>query len=142
MASLSTILSKLHPAARAMLPSTEQVFADPERVHDPLQYGKLNISVQHTPSAANYMIPFMMKDFVYPQTQQEHDDLLNRYISTARFNPNWRQMGEQAEREYAKYSDRDSEPRQDIYAASSVIQNIEYDPNRQIATLRMRWQRL
>lgn len=142
MASLSNILSKLNPVARAILPRTEQVFAQSERVHDPLHYGKLNISVQETPSAANYMIPYMMKDFVYPQTQQEHDDLLNQYISTAKFNPNWRQMGEQAEREYAKYSDRDDKPRQDIYAASSVIQNIEYDPSRQIATLRMRWQRL
>lgn len=142
MASLSTILSKLNSVARAILPKTEQVFAEPERVHDPLHYGKLNISVQHTDSPANYMIPYMMKDFVYPQSQQEHDDLLNQYISTARFNPAWRQMGEQAEHEYAKYSDRDEHPRQDIMAASSVIQNIEYDPNRQIATLRMRWQRL
>lgn len=142
MASLSSILAKLNPIARAILPRTEQVFAEPERVHDPLQYGKLNIAVQHTSAPANYMIPYMLKDFVYPQTQQEHDDLLNQYISTARFNPAWRKMGEQAERDYAKYSDRDTEPRQNIMAASSVIQNIEYDPNRQIATLRMRRQRL
>lgn len=137
MASLNTILAKLMPVARAILPRTEQVFAEPERVHDPLHYGKLNISVQHTDSPANYMIPYMMKDFVYPQSQQEHDDLLNQYISTAKFNPNWRQMGEQSERNYAKYSDRDTAPRQDIMAASSVIQNIEYDPSREIATLRM-----
>ena len=136
---IGAILSRI---AKTMLPKVEQVFDQPTRVHDPMHFGKLNISVQHTPAAANYMIPFMLKDYVYPQTQQEHDELLNQYISTARFNPAWRQMGEQAEREYAKYSDRDDRPRQDIHAASSVIQNIEYDPNRQIATLRMRWQRL
>lgn len=135
---LNTILARLNPVARAILPKTEQVFAEPVRVHDPLQYSKkLKISVQQTPGPANYMIPYMMKDFVYPQTQKEHDDLLNQYISTARFNPDWRQMGETAEHEYAKYSDTDDSPRQDIMAASSVIQNIEYDPARNIATLRI-----
>lgn len=135
MASLSTILAKLNPVASAILPKTEQVFSQPERVHDPLQFGKLNIAVKQTSAPANYMIPYMMKDFVYPQTQQEHDDLLNQYISTAKFNPSWRQMGKTAEREYAKYSDVDDKPRQDIMAASSVIQNIKYDPSKEIATL-------
>lgn len=140
--SLNSLLpSSLSSSLSSSLPGVAKVFARTvdlsdedrvnNRVNDPLgSFKDIDIPVQHTSKPAHFMLSAMLKDYVYPQTQQEHDDLLNKYYATRQVNPLWRMQGEEAEKNYPKYSSKDSTTRKKLDAKSCFVSGIKYDPNR------------
>lgn len=100
------------------------------------QFSDLRIPVSH--SSMNYwsMSP-ADRDYVTPQTQEEHNSLLNTYYPQRKVLPNWKELGRQEEQRYPKYSDKDSTPRKRLGASSSVIDDMAFDKEHNLAMLRI-----
>lgn len=101
-------------------------------------FGDIRIPVIHRPgSAQNWSANGNSLDYVTPQTQDEHNSLLNKYYPYRKTMKNWKEMGRAAEKESPHYSDTDKVIRKDIGAKSSVIQDIAYDKTNKLAMLKM-----
>lgn len=101
-------------------------------------FGDIRIPVNHRPgSAQNWSANGNSLDYVTPQTQDEHNSLLNKYYPYRKTMKNWKEMGRAAEKESPHYSDTDKVIRKDIGARSSVIQDMAYDKTNKLAMLKM-----
>lgn len=101
-------------------------------------FGDIRIPVIHRPgSAQNWSANSNSLDYVTPQTQEEHNSLLNKYYPYRKTMKNWKEMGHVAEKESPHYSDTDKVIRKDIGARSSVIQDMAYDKTNKLAMLKM-----
>lgn len=101
-------------------------------------FGDIRIPVIHRQgSAQNWSANGNSLDYVTPQTQDEHNSLLNKYYPYRKTMKNWKEMGRAAEKESPHYSDTDKVIRKDIGAKSSVIQDIAYDKTNKLAMLKM-----
>ena len=101
-------------------------------------FGDIRIPVIHRPgSAQNWSANGNSLDYVTPQTQDEHNSLLNKYYPYRKTMKNWKEMGRAAEKESPHYSDTDKVIRKDIGARSSVIQDMAYDKTNKLAMLKM-----
>ena len=101
-------------------------------------FGDVRIPVNHIPGAAqNWGALGNALDYVTAQTQQEHNDLLNKYYNERMTNPNWKEMGRAAEKDSPHYSDTDNVIRKDIGARSSVIKDMAYDKANELAMLKI-----
>ena len=101
-------------------------------------FGDIRIPVIHRPgSAQNWSANGNALDYVTPQTQDEHNSLLNKYYPYRKTMKNWKEMGRAAEKESPHYSDTDKVIRKDIGAKSSVIQDMAYDKTNKLAMLKM-----
>lgn len=101
-------------------------------------FGDIRIPVNHRPgSAQNWSAVGNSLDYVTPQTQEEHNSLLNKYYPYRKTMKNWKEMGRAAEKESPHYSDTDKVIRKDIGARSSVIQDMAYDKTNKLAMLKM-----
>ena len=118
------VLSRRYMAA---ISNTFGSAAEPpvEDIMGPFQV--LSLPVTKTPSSASWSTSD--EDYYTPQTQEEHDELLNTYYNTRAFNPAWKQLGEEEEQNSKHYSDKDSTFRNHETGMSNVIEGIEYDPN-------------
>lgn len=109
---------------------------DEQPVHEELgDFGALYIPVSKTNSAANWSIGDV--DYIIPQTQEEHDALLNTFYNQRNVVPDWKEKGREEEQKAKHYNSNDSEPRSDLGAKSSVIQEVAYDPEGNSAWLQM-----
>ena len=91
-------------------------------------FGDIRIPINHRPgSAQNWSANGNSLDYVTPQTQEEHNSLLNKYYPYRKTMKNWKEMGRAAEKDSPHYSDTDKVIRKDIGARSSVIQDMAYD---------------
>lgn len=105
-------------------------------VHEELgDFGALYIPVSKTNSPANWSIGDV--DYVIPQTQDEHDALLNTFYNQRNVLPDWKERGREAEKKAKHYNSNDDSPRSDLGAKSSVIQEVAYDPDGNSAWLQM-----
>lgn len=105
-------------------------------VHDELgSFKQIRIPVQHTGSKAFYSTN--EPDYLQPQTQSEHDDLLNTFYEQRVNLPNWKEMGYEIEQENPHYDSKDTGLRKDLNAQSSVVQDIQYDPNTNTAMVKV-----
>lgn len=105
-------------------------------IHDELgSFKQINIPVQHTGIAANYATS--EPDYLQPQTQQEHDDLLNTYYDQRLELPNWKELGYDVEQHNPHYDSQDTGLRKDLNVQSSVVNNIQYDPNTNTAMVQV-----
>ena len=101
-------------------------------------FGDIRIPVNHRPgSAQNWSANGNSLDYVTPQTQEEHNSLLNKYYPYRKTMKNWKEMGRAAEKESPHYSNTDKVIRKDIGARSSVIQDMAYDKTNKLAMLKM-----
>ena len=101
-------------------------------------FQNVQIPVQKTSGPANWWVTSPDKaELVIPQTQKEHDDLLNKYYHTRETNPMWKEMGRAAEKDSPHYNDKDNKIRGDLGARSSFVTDIVYDPNTQRAMVQL-----
>ena len=98
-------------------------------------FSTLFIPVSHTSGPGNWGISDV--EYVIPQTQEEHNDLLNTYYAQRKTNPQWKEMGEEEEKKAKHFNSKDGKPRTDLGAQSSVIDEIAYDPDDNSAWLQM-----
>ena len=105
-------------------------------VHDELgNFKQVHIPVQHTGIRAFFSTN--QPDFLQPQSQSEHDDLLNSFYEQRVELPQWKEMGYKIEQEVPNYDSQDGEVRTDLNAQSSVIKDVQYDPNSQTAMIQV-----
>lgn len=104
-------------------------------------FGDIRIPVHHRPgSVQNWSAVGNSLDYVIPQTQDEHNSLLNTYYPYRKTMKNWKEMGRAAEKDSPHYSDTDKVIRKDIGARSSVIQDMAYDKTNKLAMLKINGQ--
>ena len=101
-------------------------------------FGDIRIPVIHRPGfAQNWSANGNALEYVTPQTQDEHNSLLNTYYPYRKTMKNWKEMGRAAEKDSPHYSDTDNVIRKDIGARSNVIQDMAYDKTNKLAMLKM-----
>lgn len=105
-------------------------------VHDELgNFKQVHIPVQHTGTRAFFSTN--QPEYLQPQSQSEHDDLLNSFYEQRVELPKWKEMGYEIEQEVPHYDSQDGELRTDLNAQSSVIKDVQYDPNTQTAMIQV-----
>lgn len=105
-------------------------------IHDELgNFSQVHIPVMHTGSNAYFSTN--VPDYLYPQKQDEHDDLLNTFYEKRVQYPNWKEMGYKIEQESPHYNSKDRELRTDLNAQSSVVEDVVYDPNTHTAMVQV-----
>lgn len=111
------------------MPPIDDVLAD--NVSRPFDYG-----VVYIPGAAqgNALFNRAEAEAALAQTQQEHNDALNRYLHFKQYKPSVRKkMGKQAEENLVKWNpNKDIKPRRPLTPSSSVISEIKILPNNNI----------
>lgn len=98
-------------------------------------FNDIRIPVQQTSKPAYWGMPAADIPYVTAQTQDEHNRLLNTFYPQRKTLKNWKALGEEAEKKDPRYSDDDHTTRKPLGATSSVIQDMAYDPNGQLAML-------
>ena len=76
-------------------------------------------------------------DYFQPQTQIEHNELLNKYWPYRETMPNWKELGQEAEREAEHFNDKDTAFRKNMNAKSSLVEGVTYDPNSNLVNVMM-----
>ena len=112
-------------------------FAEPMVDERMGSFQNVRIPVSHFGNPQNFSMSMSDADFVVPQTQKEHNELLNKYYHTRQTNPMWREMGRAAEQDSPHFNDKDTKLRKDIKARSSFVTDIVYDPNTQRAMVQL-----
>lgn len=98
-------------------------------------FNDIRIPVQHTNNPAYWGMPAADIPYVTAQTQDEHNRLLNTFYPQRKTLKNWKALGKAVEKKDPRYSDVDVTTRKPLGAKSSVIQDMAYDPNRELAML-------
>jgi len=114
------------PQSRLMEPPVDDLMGRFKDVHMPV--GK-------TPMAALWGTN--ETEYFQPQTQIEHDELLNKYWPYRETMPNWKELGQEAEREAEHFNDKDQAFRKNMNAKSSVIEDVVYDPNDNLVSVKL-----
>ena len=105
-------------------------------VHDPLgHFGDVRIPVTHTSSPAYWSTG--ETEYVLPQTQQEHDDALNKYYAMRQQMPNWRELGQVEEYNLPHINSKDAQLRKNLGARSSFVTDIVYNPDDNVAMIQL-----
>lgn len=119
--------------------STAQVFGPMAPINDVLPNnapGGFTYDVIYVPGAVqnNALRNRSEQEAALAQTQQEHNDALNAYLTAMQYPPAVRKMmGEQIERNLAKWNPaKDKTPRRPLTPSSSVISEIKINPDNTI----------
>jgi len=100
-------------------------------------FNDIGIPVQHTDNPAHWGMSEIYAKYLKPQTQEEHNALLNTYYAQRKTDPLWKEKGVEEEKKSPHYNSKDVELRTNLGAKSSVIKGIAYDPNDNLAMLRI-----
>jgi hypothetical protein len=101
-------------------------------------FQNIQIPVQKTPGPANWwLVQPGDAEYLTPQTQDEHNKLLNTYYSSRLSNPQWKEMGRAEEKNSPHYSDKDNRLRKNLGARSSFVTDIVYDPETERAMIQL-----
>ena len=100
-------------------------------------FNDIGIPVTPTPEPALWGMSEDLIEYLKPQTQEEHNDLLNTYYAQRETDPQWKEKGIEEEKKSPLYNSKDVKLRTDLGAKSSVIKGMAYDPNSNLAMLRM-----
>ena len=134
MALFSRVVGNVLKGAKQLSKEVDEPMVDEQMG----MFGDIRIPVNHRPgSAQNWSANGNSLDYVTPQTQEEHNSLLNKYYPYRKTMKNWKEMGRAAEKDSPHYSDTDKVIRKDIGARSSVIQDMAYDKTNKLAMLKM-----
>ena len=122
----------------------QKIGSNPEGLNEPMVNDLMNfdnalyIPVSKSGSPANWHIRSGDQEYLVPQTQEEHDRLLNTYYPDRGRLRNWKELGEEEEKKSPHFSDKDGYPRKNLGAKSSVIEDMAFDPFQRKAWLQIR----
>lgn len=134
MALFSRVVGNVLKGAKQLSKEVDEPMVDEQMG----MFGDIRIPVNHRPgSVQNWSAVGNSLDYVTPQTQEEHNSLLNTYYPYRKTMKNWKEMGRVVEKDSPHYSDKDNVIRKDIGARSSVIQDMAYDKTNKLAILKI-----
>jgi hypothetical protein len=111
---------------------------DEPMVNEPMNFqNALYIPVAKSGGPANWSIRSGDQEYIVPQTQDEHNRLLNTFYPDRGRLKNWKELGQEEEKKSPHFSDKDSSTRKNLRARSSVIKDIAYDAQNGKAWLKM-----
>lgn len=114
------------------------VIGDEPMVDDKLgPFSAIEISVQPTQQPAYWGMSQSDIPYVTAQTQDEHNRLLNTYYPDRKNMKNWKEKGKEVEAKDPRYTDKDATPRKKLGARSSVVQDMAFDKDKNLAWLKM-----
>lgn len=97
----------------------------------------LHIPVSKSPGHTIWSLNPADRDYLTPQTQEEHNRLLNTFYPYRATMPDWVERGIEEEKKSPKYSNKDFTPRKNLGVKSTVIDDMAYDKERNLAMLKM-----
>ena len=100
-------------------------------------FNDIGIPVTPTSEPALWGMPEDLIEYLKPQTQEEHNALLNKYYAQRETDPQWKEKGIEEEKKSPHYNSKDVKLRTNLGAKSSVIKGMAYDPNDNLAMLKM-----
>ena len=100
-------------------------------------FSALEIPVQATQQSANWGMPESDIPYVTAQTQDEHNKLLNTFYPQRKTMKDWKERGKKEEKKAKQYTDKDANPRKDLKAKSSVVKDMAFDKDKNLAWLKM-----
>lgn len=107
-------------------------------VNDPLgRSGAIRVPVRRTSTPAYWGISPTNLPYVTPQSQEEHNRLLNTFYPQRATMPNWKEKGREVEKKDPRYTSRDSQPRRSIGGSSSVVEDMAFDKDKNLGWLKM-----
>ena len=121
----------------------QKIGSNPEGLNEPMVNELMNfdnalyIPVSKSGGPANWSIRSGDQEYLVPQTQEEHDRLLNTYYPDRGRLKNWKELGKEEEKKSPHFSDKDAYPRKDLKASSSVIRDMAFDSQNNRAWLKM-----
>lgn len=101
------------------------------------RFSALRIPVQPTMSPAYWGISPTDIPYVTAQTQDEHNRLLNTFYADRKKMKNWKELGQKVEQRDPRYTEKDATTRKNLGAKSSVIRDIAFDKDKNLAWLKM-----
>lgn len=112
--------------------------ADEPMVDEKLgQFEAIRVPVTKTGLPAHFVLDPSYADYLKAQTQEEHNALLNTFYPRRQEMPDWKERGQEVEKEAPKYTDRDSVIRKGVGVTSSVVDDIAYDKDKELAYVKM-----
>ena len=112
--------------------------ADEPMVDDKLgSFSAIEIPVQATAQPAYWGMSPSDIPYVTAQTQEEHNRLLNTFYPDRKNMKNWKEMGQKVEERDPRYTDKDATTRKMLGAKSSVVQDMAFDKDKNLAWLKM-----
>lgn len=97
----------------------------------------IKISVETTKQPAYWGMSSSDIPYVTAQTQEEHNRLLNKYYPVRKTMKNWKEMGKKVEKDDPRYTDKDKTTREELGAKSSVVQDMAFNKDKNLAWLKM-----
>ena len=115
------------------------VLDDEPMVDDQMgSFNDIGIPVQHIPGPPQkWGLAEDLLEYLKPQSQEEHNELLNKYYAQRKTDPLWKEKGVEAEKNSPHFNSKDVKLRTKFDAKSSVIKGIAYNPNDNLAWLKM-----
>ena len=100
-------------------------------------FSAIEIPVQTTSQPAYWGMPSSDIPYVTAQTQDEHNRLLNTFYPDRKNMKNWKELGQKVEERDPRYTDKDATTRKGLGAKSSVVQDMAFDKDKNLAWLKM-----
>lgn len=100
-------------------------------------FSAIEIPVQATQQPAYWGMPSSDIPYVTAQTQDEHNRLLNTFYPDRKTMKDWKERGQEVEKKDPRYTDKDATPRKKLGARSSVVQDMAFDKDQNLAWLKM-----
>lgn len=100
-------------------------------------FSAIEIPVQATSQPAYWGMSQSDIPYVTAQTQEEHNRLLNTFYPDRKNMKNWKELGQKVEERDPRYTDKDATTRKGLGAKSSVVQDMAFDKDKNLAWLKM-----
>ena len=100
-------------------------------------FSAIEIPVQTTSQPAYWGMSSSDIPYVTAQTQEEHNRLLNTFYPDRKNMKNWKELGQKVEERDPRYTDKDATTRKGLGAKSSVVQDMAFDKDKNLAWLKM-----
>ena len=100
-------------------------------------FSAIEIPVQATSQPAYWGMSTSDIPYVTAQTQDEHNRLLNTFYPDRKNMKNWKELGQKVEERDPRYTDKDATTRKGLGAKSSVVQDMAFDKDKNLAWLKM-----
>ena len=111
---------------------------DEPMVDDQLgSFSAIEIPVQETQQPAYWGMSPTDIPYVTAQTQDEHNRLLNTFYPYRKSMKDWKERGIEVEERDPRYTDKDATTRKRLGARSSVIQDMAFDKDKNLAWLKV-----
>ena len=100
-------------------------------------FSAIEIPVQATSQPAYWGMSSSDIPYVTAQTQEEHNRLLNTFYPDRKNMNNWKEMGQKVEQRDPRYTDKDATTRKRLGAKSSVVQDMAFNKDKNLAWLKI-----